>query len=193
MCSNEASVEPPEPWRSFLREVDAVLKGHVELRCLGGFVVAQHYGLGRETSDIDFVDAIGDSHADDLDQLGGMRSELHRRYRVYLQRVAIATPPCDYVHRLIPMWPNAPWTRLKLVALDATDLALSKLERNAERDRDDFLRLVRAGLINLEVFKQRYFEEVRPYMMGNIHWHDKTLDLWLKMSADWSGLANRSD
>lgn len=35
------------------------------------------------------------------------------------------------------MFPSAPWGRLKLFALDATDLALSKLERNAERDRED--------------------------------------------------------
>jgi len=183
MSTDEVPATPPEPWRSFLQELDAILKGHVELRCFGGFVVSQHYGLGRETSDIDFVDAIVDSHADDLDQLAGMRSELHRRYGVYLQRVAIATPPCDYVHRLIPMWPNAPWTRLKLVALDATDLALSKLERNVERDREDFLRLVRAGFVNLQVFRTRYLDEVRPYMLGNIPWHDKTLELWLKIAA----------
>ena len=35
------------------------------------------------------------------------------------------------------MFPAAPWKRLKLFALDATDLALTKLERNAERDRED--------------------------------------------------------
>jgi hypothetical protein len=79
------------------------------------------------------------------------------------------------------MFPNAPWKRLKLFALDATDLALSKLERNAERDRDDFLRLARAGLLDLVAFKERYFEEVRPYMLGNLAWHDKTVDLWLAM------------
>jgi hypothetical protein len=43
----------PEPWRSFLRELDGLLKGPVELRCLGGFVITQQYGIGRETSDID--------------------------------------------------------------------------------------------------------------------------------------------
>jgi len=102
---------------------------------------------------------------------------------LYLQHVGIATPPCDYAHRLTPMFPNAPWTRLKLFALDATDLALSKLERNAERDREDFLRLVRAGLLNLDAFKARYFEEVRPYMLGNLPWHDKTVELWLSMAS----------
>jgi len=33
-----AAAEPVEPWRSFLRDLDAALKGSMELRCLGGFV-----------------------------------------------------------------------------------------------------------------------------------------------------------
>ena len=45
MSSSIALVEPTEPWRSFLREFDTCLTGQVELRCFGGFVVAQHYGL----------------------------------------------------------------------------------------------------------------------------------------------------
>ncbi len=148
-----------------------------------GFVVAQHYGLGRETSDIDFVTAITESRADDLEHLAGMHSGLHRKYRLHLQHVGIAKPPCDYAQRLTRMFPNAPWARLKLFALDATDLALSKLERNAERDRQDFLRHVRAELVNLDAFKTRYFAEVRPYMLGYLPWHDKTLELWLSMAS----------
>jgi|APDOM4702015248_1054824.scaffolds.fasta_scaffold438101_2 hypothetical protein len=31
---------PPEPWRSFLRELDDRLTGGVELHCIGGFVVS---------------------------------------------------------------------------------------------------------------------------------------------------------
>jgi hypothetical protein len=46
-----APVEPAEPWRSFLRDLDQRLIGPIELRCLGGFVVTQHYGIGRETAD----------------------------------------------------------------------------------------------------------------------------------------------
>jgi hypothetical protein len=77
MSRDKVPVEPAEPWRSFLSDLDASLTGEVELRCFGGFVVAQHYGLGRETSDIDFVAAITESRADDLEQIAGMRSRLH--------------------------------------------------------------------------------------------------------------------
>jgi hypothetical protein len=36
--------------------------------------------------------------------------------------------------------------------------ALSKLERNADRDRDDVLRLARAGLVDAQTLKARYDE-----------------------------------
>jgi hypothetical protein len=83
---------------------------------------------------------------------------------------------------MVRMFPSAPWKRLQLFALDATDVALSKLERNAERDREDVIRLARAGHINPNVLKQRYFEELRPYLLSKVTWHDKTLDLWLEMA-----------
>jgi hypothetical protein len=125
--------EPADPWRSFLRDLDATLTGAVELHCLGGFVVAQHYGAGRATSDIDFLAALIESPADDLELLA--------------------------------------------------DLALSKVERNGDRDREDFLRLTRAGLVNLETFKTRYFEELRPYLLTKQEWHDRTVQLWLEIAS----------
>lgn len=173
---------PVEPWRSFLAELDGLLEGPVELRCLGGFVVTQQYGIGRETSDIDFLWVLTQTPRDDIESLAGLRSKLHRKYRLYMQHVGIATPPADYADRLTRMFPSAPWKRLTLFALDATDIALSKLERNAERDREDFLRLVQAGYIDRQVLKERYYEELRPYLLNRISWHDKTLELWLEMA-----------
>ncbi len=55
---------PAEPWASFLRELDELLKAAVEIHCLGGFVVTQQYGIGRETSDIDFLSAVARSPED---------------------------------------------------------------------------------------------------------------------------------
>lgn len=173
--------EPAEPWRSFLRDLDTALKGPVELRCLGGFVVAQYYGTGRTTSDIDFLAVVKGSDDDDLEVLAGRGSVLHRQHGVYLQYVDIVTPPCNYADRLRRMFPAAPWGRLTLLALDATDLALSKLERNADRDREDFVGLARAGLIDLAAFRQRYHDELRPYLLTRHEWHDQALDLWLRL------------
>lgn len=173
---------PAEPWRSFLADLDQQLSGPLELRCLGGFVVTQQYGIGRETADIDFLSVIAQSPEDDIESLAGLGSALHRKYRLYVQRVAVATPPSGYADRVVRMFAAATWKRLRLAALDATDLALTKLERNAERDRQDFLRLAQAGFIDPDVLKGRYVRELRPYLLTRQAWHDKTLDLWLEMA-----------
>ena len=183
-----AAAEPVEPWRSFLGDLDAALKGSMELRCLGGFVVTQHYGIGRETADIDFLAAVAQSPDDDVESLAGLGSALHRRYRLYVQRVVVATPPSGYADRLARMFPSAPWKRLKLFALDATDLALTKLERNAERDREDVVRLAQAGLLDPRTLKDRYVNELRPYLLSKLSWHDKTLELWIEMAWPSEGL-----
>lgn len=172
---------PREPWRGFLSALDAALRGRVELRCFGGFVVSQHYGVGRETSDIDVVSVAHEAPDDDVERLAGLGSPLQRRYRVYVQRVAIATPPADWAQRLALMFPDAGWRRLRLFALDPTDLVLSKLERGSERDRADLLALARAGLIDADTFYARYVAEVRPYLLGRETWHDRT-------AADWTAL-----
>ena len=67
---------PGEPWRSFLRALDGRLSGRIELRCLGGFVIAQQYGIGRETSDIDFLSVVRHQSDDDVEALAGLGSEL---------------------------------------------------------------------------------------------------------------------
>jgi hypothetical protein len=173
--------EPPEPWHSFLQELDGQLKAPVALHCLGGFVITQQYGIGRATSDIDFLAVVPRLTADDIEGIAGRGSPLHRKYRVYMQYVGVVTPPADYEGRLVRMFPSISWKRLTLLALETHDLALSKLERNADRDREDFLKLVKAGLLDPEIFRKRYFEELQPYLVGNVDWHDKTLELWMEM------------
>jgi hypothetical protein len=101
-------LEPPEPWRSFLRALDSELKGAVTLRCLGGFVVTQQYGIGRSTGDIDFLSISTMSAEDDVEAVGGLGSSLYKKYRVYVQYVGISTPPCDYAERLQEMYPDSP-------------------------------------------------------------------------------------
>jgi len=72
---------PPEPWRSFLQDFDARLKGAVAPRCLGGFVVTLQYGIGRGTSDIDFLSVTAMSAEDNVEVLGGLDCDvLKARY-----------------------------------------------------------------------------------------------------------------
>jgi hypothetical protein len=133
----------PEPWQSFFAEVDSRLSEKVQLHCCGGFVVTQLYGVARTTSDVDFLGVVPNV-GNDLTEIAGKGSALHRKHKVYLDAVTVATPPENYEERLVPMFPGA-WRRLQIFALEAHDLALTKLERNAERDRDDVQELARAG------------------------------------------------
>jgi hypothetical protein len=91
---------PPKPWRSFLQALDDRLRGRVELRCLGGFVVTLQYGIGRATSDIDFLSVVKQRSEDDVEAIAGLRSNLHLKYRLYVQYVGVATPHCDWESRL---------------------------------------------------------------------------------------------
>jgi hypothetical protein len=50
------SKRPPEPWNSFLKDLDAMADRPVRLDCIGGFVITQLYGLDRATADIDVIE-----------------------------------------------------------------------------------------------------------------------------------------
>ncbi len=75
-----------EPWRSFLRELDEALSVPTELHCLGGFVVAECYGLTRPTADIDVIESKGAALLD-IARLAGHGSVLHARHEVYIDVV----------------------------------------------------------------------------------------------------------
>jgi hypothetical protein len=114
-----------------------------------------------------------------LIEIGGKGSALHQKHKVYLDAVTVATPPENYEERLVPMFPGA-WRRLRLFALEAHDLALSKLERNIERDRDDVQQLARAGHLRADILRERNYAELRPNLLAHEARHDLTLRLWLE-------------
>jgi len=169
---------PPEPWRSFFNDLDRMVAEPVEVHCLGGFVLIHAYGVARTTNDVDFISLVPNPLGRTLCELGGIGSALHRKHKVYLDSVTVATPPDGYMSRLRPIFPGV-WRFVSLYALEAHDLALTKLERNFERDRDDVQRLARAGWLNRGVLLTRYREELRPYLSRE-SWHDQTLQLWIE-------------
>ena len=77
------------------------------------------------------------------------------------------------------MFPTA-FRRLLLLGLEAHDLALSKLERNSARDREDIKYLARVAPLDLSVLESRYQVELRPYLANRAR-HDLTMRLWLEM------------
>src|ERR1051326_7717000 len=143
-----------EPWKSFFTEIDDSLHEEMALHCLGGFVMTMLYGMDRPTADVDVLPLGVNSATESLMRLAGEGSVLHKKYGVYLQIVGIAQIPLNYEDRLTEMFART-FDHLRLFALDPYDLALSKIERNTQRDRDDVKHLARTLPLELDVLKDR--------------------------------------
>lgn len=168
---------PPEPWFSFLKNIDDLINEESHLHCLGGFVVTVIYDAPRETRDIDALSLVqGDSV---FWERAGRGSALHTKFGVYLDRVGSVQLPESYEDRLTEIFDGL-YINLRLFALDPYDVALAKIERNSPRDRQDVLHLARVVPFDTEILKQRYYDELRVYL-GIPEREDLTLKLWIEM------------
>ena len=169
----------PEPWKSFFAEIDQALSEDVELHCLGGFVAKVLYDLDRETADVDILPLASNSEIDAALKLGFEGSRLHKKYGVYLQIVGVAPIPYECESRLRPICPGT-FKHLNLFALDPYDLALSKIERNSRRDRDDVIHLARRVPFDLDILRNRFEIEMRSDL-GNPDREAMTLQQWIEL------------
>ena len=168
----------PEPWQSFLTDLDREATEPIALTCIGGFAVSLYYGLTRPTGDIDVVDVLPNTRKSWLAKTAGEGSSLHRRHKVHVQIVGVATLPYNYEERVAQL--STQFTQLRLFVLDPYDLALSKLTRNLDVDFDDVKYLAQAQTLDLDLLDARYHEELRPYAIGPPERHDLTMRLWLE-------------
>jgi len=145
---------------------------------MGGFVVTMVYGFSRATGDLDVLEIAPAEVGRSMLELGMQGSPLHKKYKIYLDRVGVAKVPENYEDRLTEIFPTV-FKHLRLLALDPYDLALSKLERNIQRDRDDVKHLAKRVPFDLEVLKERYQKELR-WQLGNPEREDLTLRLWIE-------------
>lgn len=146
---------------------------------MGGFAVVEAYGLVRATADTDVIAVLPYQTAVLLVGIAGKESALYRQHNLYLDVVTVATAPENYESRLVALYPNR-WRFLHLFVLEPHDLALTKLERNWERERSDVLHLARSGDQQAPTFSKRYHQEMRPYVIANVSWHDQTLVMWVE-------------
>lgn len=168
----------PEPWLSFLRELDRAVDSEVRMDCMGGFVVTMVYGFSRPTADLDVLEIAPGEAGNQIRALGRQGGPLHTKYEIYLEQVGVAHVPENYEARLREIFPDT-FEHLRLCALDPYDLALSKLERNIQRDRDDIKYLAASLPFDLETLKERYINELR-WQLGNPEREDLTLRLWIE-------------
>jgi len=168
----------PEPWLSFLREVDQALEGPVEVHCLGAFALRVLSGLSHPTADIDVVEVAPRKATRHLLAIAGEGSLLWRKYRLYIDKVGVAQYPENYASRLVDITPRG-LRRLRVMALEPHDVALAKLARNSPRDREDVAFLVQNGVLDAHVLRSRFETELRPHL-SNPEREALTLDLWLE-------------
>ncbi len=140
----------PEPWFSFFQEIDEQLSEPIKLECLGGFVITQIYGFARTTADVDVISVSPRNQSEVLLEKAGEGSKLHRKHKLYFDLVGIAQLPENYDERLTEIFPNV-FKYLHLFALDAYDIALAKIERNIQRDRDDVKHLAKVVPFDLKI------------------------------------------
>lgn len=170
----------PEPWKAFLTELDGALSEEFCLHCIGGFVVTLVHRFSRTTSDIDILVVVTrDESFRLLVELGREGSALHQKHGVYLDCVTVAAVPENYEDRLVEIYAGA-FEHLRLFALDPYDLALTKLVRNEQQDRDDVRHLARTVPLDLQILKERYESELR-WQMSVPEREDTTLRLWIEM------------
>ena len=171
--------ELPNPWRAFLVDVDAQLPRPIEMHCLGGLVATFYYDLPRPTNDLDYIEVIPRDAMATLQDIAGIASPLAKKHRVHVQHVAVASLPESYAERLTELLPGT-LRRLRLLALDPHDLALSKLTRNSPIDRADVAQLANAVPLDADLLRARYRHELRPIIIGDPERHDRTLEMWIE-------------
>lgn len=170
----------PEPWSTFLMEIDDSLESEVSFHCLGGFAITMLYDLPRETSDVDIMAVAVKADYDRLTKTAGKESLLHNKHKVYLDLVgAVANVPDDYEDRLIKI--DSPLKKIQLYVMEPHDIVLSKLGRNAPKDVQDVMYLANVGHLNTDLLEARYEKELRHNMIGPIERADGTIRYWIRI------------
>lgn len=102
-------------------------------------------------------------------QLGGPGSPLHQKHRLYLEFLAPGFPFLP----VVPIWHAMPLprvSRLRVEALDVTDVVVSKLARFHRVDRDDIAAMVTRGQVGHTRMIERFRSAVSRV------WHDARAD-----------------
>lgn len=173
--------EIPEPWLSFLKEIDESLDTEISFHCFGGFAITMLFGLPRETSDVDVVGAIVRDRQNELQAIAGKGSSLHNRHKVYLDLVGtIAVIPDGYEDRLIELKTTS-LNHIRLYAMEPHDIILAKLGRDAPKDVQDAMHLAKVAELDTELLRLRFLSELRPYVIGPPEREDGKLNYWIRM------------
>jgi hypothetical protein len=174
------SLNPPSPWADFLDELDTLLDEPFELHCIGGFAIVIAYGLPRSTNDLDYRTLFPYNRISELQRMAVPGSPLDKKYKVHLQHTAgVESIPEDYEQRLTDPFAGR-FKYIRILIPDPYDLVLSKLSRNADRDREDVEYLVKTCHLDAKILRERYEKELRTILIGPPERHEATLNFWIE-------------
>ena len=156
----------PQPWLAFLTRIDESLDSEVQFHCFGAFAIMCLFGLPRPTEDVDILSALVRENYQKLFELAGKGSELHEKYRVYLDLVGgVAVVPDDYAERLRDITPSK-FVNIRLLVMEPHDLVLTKVSRNYPHDIADVEYIARSTKLDVEVLRARFVAEVSHNVIG---------------------------
>jgi hypothetical protein len=121
---------------------------------------------------------------------GGKGSPLAQRHRIYIDIVTVADVPERYEERLIEVYAEH-FRNWRVRVFERHDLALAKLGRNQDYDREDVRRLAQGPGLDVAMLEQRYRDELR-WQLGNPDREDLTLELWIEMITELRGGMKRT-
>jgi hypothetical protein len=96
-----------------------------------------------------------------------------------VHHTGVATVPESYDERIHELFPGH-FRKIRLFVLDPYDLALSKLSRNVQRDREDVGFLAKSLNLDANILRQRYERELKLALIGSPEQHDNTLEFWIE-------------
>lgn len=168
----------PEPWLSFLQEIDDSLESDVSFHCFGGFAIDLLYGLPRGTVDLDIMATVVRDRYEELFALAGKGSAMHKKYKLYLDLVgAIAVVPDDYEERLIAI--ATTFKHIRLFVMEPHDIVLAKLGRNTSKDIQDVMYLAKVANLDTKLLRERYESELSHNVIGPQERAAGTLKYWI--------------
>jgi len=162
---------PPTPIERFLRDIDDQwpLGGpRIPLKVLGStaLMLQTTFLRGTKDSDVLGVEPVIGGIADALLALAGKDTLLHRQHQVYLDVVGAGVPFLPHPPRWNPVERlSASLGSFDILALDITDVVVSKLKRFHDNDKSDIKAMIDLDLVDHQDMVARFLSAADVFSM----------------------------
>jgi hypothetical protein len=162
---------PLTPIERFLLDIDAkwpVSDSKIPLRVIGStaLMLQTAYLRGTKDSDVLGMDPIIGSLAAGLLAMAGKDTSLHRQHQVYLDVVGSGVPFLPRPPKWNPIETlNVSLRSFEILALDVTDVVVSKLKRFHDNDRTDIQAMIDRELVDHAHLVSRFLSAADVFSM----------------------------